>query len=214
MQRLILRLKPEYRETWNELQQRLSEELPFKYFQTILPGATTYRSVYYRWHAEPGDSEKNWCETDGLLIYDDHLFIIEARAGAFTYTSPANDFPAFIASLKNLVLKPAMQGRRFLDYFASADKVELFDKDHNKVGELSTANFRHIIICPVTLDPFTEMQHKCSICGGLGSALALIQCGLCLSTTCACTRTFLRTRCSFFTTSINECALFNPKSYN
>lgn len=173
IQRLVLRLKPEYRETWNKLQQELSEELPIKYFQTLLPGATTHRSVYYRWHAEPGDSEKNWCETDGLLVYDDHLFIIEARAGAFTYTSPANDFPAFIASLRNLVLKPATQGRRFLDYLTSADKVELFDKDHKKVGELTKGTFRQIIICPVTLDPFTEMaaqvQHLRRVGIGVGS---------------------------------------------
>jgi preprotein translocase subunit SecA len=106
---------------------------------------------------EPGATEKNWCEADGLLIYDDHLFIIEARAGAFTYTSPANDFPAFITSLKNLVLKPATQGQRFLDYLASADAVSIFDKDHNRVGELRKSDFRQITICPVTLDPFTEM---------------------------------------------------------
>ena len=105
MQRVILRLKPDYRDTWNRIQQEQSEELPFKYLDRILSGAQVFRSVYYRWHAEPGASGKNWCEADGLLVYDDHLFIVEVRAGAFTYTSPANDFPAFIASLKNLVLK-------------------------------------------------------------------------------------------------------------
>ena len=157
MQRIILRLKPDYRETWNGIQQQQSERLPFKYLEQILPGATIYRSVYYRWHANPGAAEKNGCEADGLLVYDDHLFIVEARAGAFTYTSPANDFPAFIASLKNLVLKPATQGQRFLDYLGSAETVSIFDKDHNKVGELRKSDFRQITICPVTLDPFTEI---------------------------------------------------------
>lgn len=172
-QRIILRLKPDYLETWNRIQQGQSEELPFKYLEQILPGATVYRSVYYRWHAEPGAPAKNWCEADGLLIYDDHLFIVEARAGAFTYTSPANDFPAFVTSLKNLVLKPATQGKRFLDYLGSAETVPLFDKDHNKVGELRKADFRQITICPVTLDPFTEMaaqvQHLRNIGVDVGS---------------------------------------------
>lgn len=173
MQRLILRLKPDYQETWNTVQQELSEELPLKCLQKILPGATVYRSVYYRWLPDPKASEKNWCEADGLLIYDDHLFIVEARAGAFTYTSPANDFPAFVASLKNLVLKPATQGKRFLDYLCSAETIPLFDKDHNEVGELRKADFRQITICPVTLDPFTEMaaqvQHLRKIGVDVGS---------------------------------------------
>jgi hypothetical protein len=160
MQRIILRLKPDYRDTWNALQNELSEELPFTYLQKILPGATIYRSVHYRWYPEPSASEKSWCEADGLLVYDDHLFIIEARAGAFTYTSPANDFPGFIASLKNLVLKPATQGKRLLDYLGSADTVAIFDKGHNKVADLHKADFRQITICPVTLDPFTEMAAR------------------------------------------------------
>jgi len=173
MQRTILRVKPEYRETWNRIQQEQSEALPFKYLEKILPGATVYRSAYYRWYPEPDSTGKNWCEVDGLLLYDDHLFIVEVRAGAFTYTSPASDFPAFVASLKNLVLKPATQGQRFLDYLSSAEAVPIFDKDHKKVDELRKADFRQITICPVTLDSFTEMaaqvQHLRKIGINVGS---------------------------------------------
>ncbi len=157
MQRIIVRLKPSYRDTWNRIQQSQSEELPFKYLTQMLPGATVYRSVYYRWHPQVGATERSWCEADGLLILDDHLFIIEVRAGAFTYTSPANDFPAFVSSLKNLVLKPATQGKRFLDYLGSEETVSIFDRDHNKIFDLRKADYRQITSCPVTLDPFTEM---------------------------------------------------------
>jgi hypothetical protein len=173
MQRVIIRLKPDYAGTWNKTQQSLSEDLPFKYLQAILSGAKVYRSVYYRWFAEPGQTTKNWCETDGLLVYDDHLFIVESRGGSFTYTSPASDFPAFIASLKNLVLKPATQGKRFLDYLGSAETVQLFDDKHQLIGELRRGDFRQISICPVTLDPFTEMaaqiQHLRNIGVDVGS---------------------------------------------
>ena len=133
-----------------------SEKLPFKYFEQLLPGAQVYHSVYYPCHAG-SDGNIQWCEADGLLIYDDHIFIIEVKAGAFTYTSPADDFPAYIESIKNLVLKPATQGKRFIDYLRSEEKVILYDKDHNPIGELSSKSFRHITICAVTLDPFTEL---------------------------------------------------------
>ena len=160
MQRVIMRLRPDYAETWNAIQQEVSEELPLVYLQRVLRGATAHKSVFYRWYPDSGRSKKDWCETDGLLIYDDHLFIIEVRAGAFTYTPPATDFPAFITSLKNLVQKPASQGKRFLDYLESGDVVSIFDRDHNKVGEIRKQHFRHITICAVTLDPFTEIASQ------------------------------------------------------
>ena len=155
MQRLIVRLRPDYQETWNETQQSLSEELPFKYLQRLLPGAVVFRQVHYRWKTESG--QIGWCEADGLLLFDDHLFIIEARGGAFTYTPPATDFPAHVASLKNLVLKPVTQGKRFLEYLDSAESVPIFDRDHHQIGALRRHEFRQVTICPVTLDPFTEL---------------------------------------------------------
>ena len=157
MQRIILRMDSAYAETWNKTQKELSESLPFKYLSAILPGATGYQSAYYRWFPKESNTKKDWCEVDGMLIYDDHLFIIECRGGAFTYTPPATDFPAFVISLKNLVLKPANQGRRFLDYLSSSEAVQIFDKNHNQVRKLRKSDFRHISICLVTLDSFTEM---------------------------------------------------------
>ena len=155
MQRIIMHLKPDYQETWNTIQKRQSENLPLKYLELLLPGAKVMKEVFYRGKNDKGATD--WCETDGLLIYDDHLFIVEARGGAFTYTDPATDFPAYIKSLKNLVLKPAMQGQRFLNYLQSAESVLLFDSDHNPIGELRKSDFRHITICAVTVDPFTEL---------------------------------------------------------
>jgi hypothetical protein len=154
MQRTVKRLKPEYEQTWNRAQQQLSEALPFKYLCSILVGAKEFRPVFYP--ARTG-SGTEWCEADGLLAYDDHLFVVEVRAGAFTYTPPATDFPAYVASLKNLVLKPATQGKRFLDYLNSADRVPIFDRDHRQIGTLRRADYRHVTVCAVTIDPFTEL---------------------------------------------------------
>ena len=171
MQRIILRLKPTYAESWKQIQQEVSEGLPFKYLERILPQAKIVSPVYYRWRTDPGTID--WCETDGLVIYDDCLFVIEAKGGAFTYTPPATDFPAYVASLKNLVLKPATQGKRFLDYLASAAVVPLFNEQRDQIGEVSKKNFRQITICTVTLDPFTEIaaqvQHLQKIGLNVGS---------------------------------------------
>lgn len=173
IQKTCSRLNPECREQWNQVQQEQSEELPLHYFEKILPGATVYRSVYYRWYPNPSCKKKDWCEADGLLIYDDQLFVIEVKAGAFTYTSPTDDFPAFVKSLKTLVMKPAAQGKRFLEYLEDADQVSIFDKEHDEIGQISNKDFRKKHICPITLDPFTELaaqvQHLRKIGVDVGS---------------------------------------------
>ena len=158
LQRLIFRLDPEYKSLWNERQQAVSEALPFAYLERILPGATVYRPVYYRWKA--GDGPAQWHEADGLLVYDDHLMVVEVKAGAFTYTSPATDLPAHIASLRNLMLSPARQGGRFLDYLESAPEVALYDADHREIARIRRADFRSTALLAITLDSFTDLAAK------------------------------------------------------
>lgn len=156
IEHLVVSKKSEYRERWNNKQKTVSEELPILLFSQLLPGCKVYKSIYYQWYV--GDKQKkDWCEADGLLIYEDHLFIVEVKAGAFTSASPATDFSSYIASLKNLLFRPAEQGNRLLEYLNSDDEVNFYDKNRSKVGSLSKRNFAHITICAISLDPFTEL---------------------------------------------------------
>jgi hypothetical protein len=158
LQRSVFRLAPSYKSEWNDRQKSVSENLPFEYLQRLMPGSTIYRSVYYRWRSTDGPAQ--WHEADGLLVYDDHLFVIEVKAGAFTYTSPSTDLPAHIESLRNLVLTPARQGGRFVDYLESGEEVTIHDAEHREVARLRRGKFRHVSICTVTLDPFTELAAR------------------------------------------------------
>jgi hypothetical protein len=158
LQRIIFRLDPDYRTKWNERQQAVSEELPFRYFERLLPKAHALRPVYYRWKSGQGASQ--WHEADGILIFDDHLLVIEVKAGAFTYTSPATDLPAQIESLKNLVVSPARQGSRFVDYLESAPEVPLYDCHHKEVARIKASDFRHVTVLAITLDSFTELAAR------------------------------------------------------
>jgi hypothetical protein len=151
MQRLIQQLKPEYRQPWNVIQTRVSEELPFSYLTRILPGATVFRSVYY-----PIEN-RQWAEADGLLLFEDYLFVVEVKGRGFTIAPPTTDCSAYIASLGRLVLDPANQGRRFLRYLESADSVPIFDAEHRQVAMLQRRDFRVVTLCGVTLDSLTEL---------------------------------------------------------
>jgi preprotein translocase subunit SecA len=155
---VVVSREPSYDDTWNKRQQAVSEELPFTYLARLLPGARTYRPVYYWWAPTGGRAQRH--EADGLVIFDDHLLVIEVKGGAFTYTSPANDLPAHLASLRSLIEAPARQGSRFVDYLESAAEVPIADENHKEVGRLRRSDFRHITICAVTLDAFTALAAR------------------------------------------------------
>jgi preprotein translocase subunit SecA len=166
LRRVIIQKDASYSGIWNDRQKVISEELPFTYLNRILPGATIYRPVYYRWKAGAGSAE--WHEADGILIWDDHLLVIEVKGGSFTYTSPANDLPAHLDSLRNLLEAPARQGSRFVDYLESAAEVSISDRSHNEIAKLRRDNFRHITICAVTLDAFTALAARAQHLGPVG----------------------------------------------
>src|SRR6266568_1047430 len=169
-QRMITRLNPDYKDTWNYKQKVVSESLPFELFERLLPGAKIFRPIYYLGSAgKPGG--QNWCETDGLILYDDHLIVVEIKAGAFTYTPPATDFPAYMDSIKNLLLKPAMQAKRFLSYLNSSGEVAIYDENKDPITTLRRDSFRHITSCCITIDNFTTLASQAENLKPIGADL-------------------------------------------
>ncbi|WP_088178172.1 SEC-C metal-binding domain-containing protein [Methyloversatilis discipulorum] len=143
------------KQAWIEARKEVTETLPFVYMQRLLPGAICFKEIYY-WLGEAGTAAARY-ETDGVLVIDDHLFIVEIKSGSFTYTSPATDVDAHVQSIKNLVSAPAKQGNRFLRYLQSADEVPLLDHSGNETARLRLSDYRQVTICAITLDPFTEI---------------------------------------------------------
>ena len=170
VQRMIARIRPDYKEKWNKKQKEVSEILPFELLEKLLPGSRIYRSIFHLWSTEKS-GKQNWCETDGVIIFDDHLIVVEIKAGAFTYTPPATDFPAYIDSIKNLLLKPAMQAKRFLDYLNSLEEVGIYDENKELITNLRRQSFRHITSCCVTIDNFTTLASQAENLKSIGADL-------------------------------------------
>lgn len=166
LRRVIVQSEPAYSETWNARQKAVSEELPFTYLGRLLPGARAHRPVYYRWHVDGRPAQRH--EADGLVIFDDHLVVVEVKGGAFTYTSPASDLPSHLASLRNLLQAPARQGSRFVDYLESAPEVSIADEAHKEIGRLRRRDFRHVTVCAVTLDAFSALAARAQHLAPLG----------------------------------------------
>jgi len=166
LRRIVVELEPAYKESWNDGQKAVSEELPFTYLTRLMPGACVHRPIYYRWKVGSGPAQ--WHEADGILIYEDHLFVVEVKGGAFTYTSPANDLDAHLASLRALLQAPARQGSRFVDFLESAPEVSIADAEHNEIAKLRRSDFRHVTVCTITLDAFTALAARAQHLAPLG----------------------------------------------
>jgi hypothetical protein len=155
LEKRIYQVDKATKQAWIKTRKEVTEHLPFEYFSRILPRATQLQEVYYPL-AEDGQKAKTY-ETDGILIFDDHLFVIEVKAGAFTYTDPTSDFDAHVKSLEALLADPAKQGGRFLKYLRGSEEVPLFDKDRSEIARLRQSDYRHVTLCAITLDQFTEI---------------------------------------------------------
>ncbi len=160
LQRTVLTREPEYRLAWSDAQKTVTEAWPLKLFGKLLPGAKTWQSVYYQTREVDARGTRRWCELDGLLAYDDHLFIVEVKAGAFTASAPDKDVVSYLNSIEKLIFDPVEQGERFLRELNEVGAIDLCDAKHQKVGELLQSDFDHITVCAVSLDPFTELSAK------------------------------------------------------
>lgn len=161
LQEIILRLDPSYIEEWKIKQTQMSESLPLSLLGKLMPNAQVLHSIYY---GKKGHRK----EVDGLVLSEDHLFIIEVKGGAFARFSPATDFESYLNSIKTLVQEPAEQGRRFLDYFESQKTVDLFNSEGRRVERLTADDWVNKTICCVTLDPFTHIAAQVQSLKGVG----------------------------------------------
>lgn len=145
----------------NDIQKDLSESLPFKFFKTILPSSQMFQNIFYK--APVGANGKNeWCECDGIILFDDVMIIIEVKGGALSPVSPFSDEEAYKKSLKDLAKNPYEQSLRLFEEYRRAGKLEIYQKESKKRYKFITLieNIKFIQACCVTLDDFNEIASR------------------------------------------------------
>ncbi|MEO5917203.1 MAG: hypothetical protein ABIS50_23435 [Luteolibacter sp.] len=145
---------------WDRCEKEITETVPLKYFETLLPGSETIHDIYYRWMPKAGHAKREWCELDGLVLCGNHLIILEVKAVAFARKSPFDNFGAHVGSFESLISKPSIQGLRFLEYLQSNKEVSIYDKAHKLVRSLRKSDYSHITVCALSIDAFTEITSK------------------------------------------------------
>jgi len=156
----LLQRKPDYKKTFEDRQKTMSEAAFADILAVQLPGATVFQEVYYK---DP--ASKQWSENDTLILVDDVLFLVEAKAGAAaTIASPALDFGRHAQSVQDLVLKAYKQCERFFNYLNSANEVPLYHLVNGKYEECARvrrSDYRVMVPIGLTVESFSPFSTYC-----------------------------------------------------
>ncbi len=156
----LLQRKPDYKVAFNERQKVMSEAAFADILRAQLPGAQVFQEVYYK---DP--VSKQWSENDTLILIEDVLFLVEAKAGAAaTIASPALDFGRHAQSVQDLVIKAYKQCERFFNYLNSADEVPLYylvDGKHVECARVRRGDYRIMVPIGLTVESFSPFSAFC-----------------------------------------------------
>ena len=156
----LLQRRPDYAKTFKSRQKMMSEAAFANILVSQLPNAALFQEVYYK---DP--ATKQWSENDTLILIDDVLFLVEAKAGAAaTIASPALDFARHAQSVQDLVIKAYKQCERFFDYLNSADEVPLYrlvDGKYEVCGRLRRSDYRVMVPIGLTVESFSPFSTYC-----------------------------------------------------
>lgn len=156
----LLQRKPDYKKSFNDRQKVMSEAAFADILAAQFPGATVFQEVYYK---DPLTNK--WSENDTLILIDDVLILIEAKAGAAaTIASPALDFGRHAQSVQDLVLKAYTQCERFFNYLNSSDEVTLYqlvDGKYKECGRVRRSEYRVMVPIGLTVESFSPFSAYC-----------------------------------------------------
>lgn len=157
IQKNILNRKPDYLEAWKQYQTEASEEMVRDLFLKLMPGAETHIGNYYPVRT----SLKQMNENDIIVVFHNHLFVIEVKAGSFPNTAPITDFNAHISAYHSLAEVADSQCSRTLDYIATHPNAQFYSKDKIPTFKLpDLSSFDDVFTFSVTVDNFNEFAAK------------------------------------------------------
>ncbi len=113
------------------------------YFETLLPGAKIYKNIFY-------EIEENRYETDGLVIYDNNIFIIEAKANFISDKAKKGHILKAKDHINDIIRESNRQANRLIDYLSNS-KVQFFHSNGKK-QEIDLKENSKCIVVTLTLE--------------------------------------------------------------
>jgi len=144
-----------YSKTFLKKKSKILEEMSLNYLNNIIPKASIYGGLFY--YLEQ-DEENVKYETDGLIIFDENLLILEAKSHKLTLSAKRGSVLRIEKTVKNIIDDAYNQGIRCKRYIIDNIQAEFFDKDNKKVLTLEAKNFRSIYIINTTYENLSHLS--------------------------------------------------------
>ena len=121
-----------------------------EYISSMLPGAEVYDNLYYRIN-ENGEEKR--LETDGVILYDNNLFIIESKAGSLSKSSRRGSITQVIRDAKEIIGSAYSQALRTKQFILDSSQPEFEYENGSCALVLSdVGKYQNIYLINVTLE--------------------------------------------------------------
>jgi|GEM_PF-3421942 len=147
LQKAICAKDKSNKEEWNINQAKASEELAAQLLAKPLAGSKTFTNNLY---------DKD-CENDGILIYENVLFVFEVKAGSYTPRSVDLDPESHKKSVKDLIRAPLNQCEKFINTLTKNRTLTIYTKQHEAKITLERDDFDWVFQFAIALDPIGEL---------------------------------------------------------
>jgi hypothetical protein len=128
------------------------EDQSLELIQQILPGCNVYKNLKY------GSDD----EVDGIIIYDNHIFIVEAKSNKFTLGARQGDINKIKSNTKDIIEKAYQQAIRAKKYILSNELAEFRDKNKKTVLTINKKDINNIYLINTTLEPLNHISSDLS----------------------------------------------------
>ena len=124
------------------------EDKSLEIFQKILPNSEVYKNLKY------GIDD----EIDGLVVYDNNIFIIEAKSNKFTRGAKKGNINKIKRNTKDIVERAYQQAIRAKKYILENKESEFRDNNKKTVLKISREKINNIYLINTTLEPLNHIS--------------------------------------------------------
>ena len=125
------------------------ERLALEHLSALLPGCQRHQGLFYT-TIDRGVAIRT--ELDGLILFDDVLFLVEAKSGLFSRPARRGAAERVKKHVQELVDDSYRQAKRAREFVGSVEQADFFDERGNKVVSVRGSDFRAMYLVNVTLD--------------------------------------------------------------
>jgi len=156
---LIKEIDPKYYETkYVEARGKTIEKLALGHLARLLPGAQIFPNVYYN---TTSNGLVQRFESDGLILFDDVLLIVEMKAGPFSDAAMRGAEKTLKSDLSHLVGEPYTQATRTLRFIKDHLPARFEWEDKTEAVTIGSLDqFRSVYMVNVTLADISHVSAR------------------------------------------------------